>query len=147
MANGENFFSVTGNTGSEPELRFTASGLPVCSGRIAVNRRRKVGDQWENEANWFDYVMFGPVGENFASCVGKGQRVTLTGELSVDEWDDKETGAKRSKAVLVVDEAGVNLRFGTASYDRGEGGATALRPAQRPGEEPFEAPAGAPMPW
>ncbi len=147
MANGENFFSVTGNTGAEPELRFTASGLPVCNGRIAVNRRRKVGDQWENEANWFDFVMFGPVAENFASCVGKGQRVTLTGELSVDEWEDKETAAKRSKAVLVVDEASVNVRFGTATYERSEGGSPAQRPAHRPGEEPFEAPAGAPKPW
>ncbi len=138
MANAENAVTLTGNAGGEPELRFTAAGMAVATWRIAVNKRRRVGDEWESQTHWFSVVAFAQMAENAAESLATGQRHTVVGELTTSEWEDKDTGAPRSKVEVTADEVSINLRFGTASYERKESGSGGGRPASPPaGHEPF----------
>ena len=63
---------VTGNLTRDPELRSTPGGTSVCSLRIAVNSRRKEGDQWVDKPNYFDVTVWGQQGENCAQYLSQG---------------------------------------------------------------------------
>lgn len=60
------------------------------------------------------------MGENVAASTAKGTRVICTGRLKQDEWNDKETGAKRSKLTLVADSVGPDLRWATCIVEKTE---------------------------
>ena len=92
---------LTGRLTRDAELRFTATGQPVCKFSIAVNRRRKNGDQWEDEANFFDIVLFGKQAESLSKYLLKGKQVGVEGELSQNRW--QQDGQNRSKVEIVAD--------------------------------------------
>lgn len=95
---------VSGNLTREPELRQTASGMPVLSFGIAVNDRRKnpQTDEWENYPNFIDCTMFGSRGEALSKYVAKGSKVVVEGKIRWSQWE--KDGQKRSKIEIVVDE-------------------------------------------
>lgn len=111
---------ITGSIGRDPELRFTNSGRAICSFTVAVSRRFKKDETWVEETTWHDVTVWGEMGENIAASCAKGTRVMCSGYVKQEEWDDKETGKKRSKHVLVADEVGVSLRWATAVVDKVE---------------------------
>ena len=95
---------LTGNLTRDPELRSTPSGTSVCSLRIASNTRRKDNTgQWVDKANYFDVTVWGAQGENCAQYLAKGRPVAIDGRLEWREWQDKESGAKRSAVEIVAD--------------------------------------------
>mgnify|MGYP005713944845 CR=1 FL=1 len=49
---------LIGNVGQDPELRYTPDGNPVANFSIAVNRRRRVGEEYKDETEWFNIVCF-----------------------------------------------------------------------------------------
>jgi single-strand DNA-binding protein len=65
-----------------------------------VNRRRKNGDQWEDEANFFDIVLWGRQGESLNQYLVKGKLVGVDGELRQDRW--VQDGQNRSKVEIVA---------------------------------------------
>jgi single-strand DNA-binding protein len=67
---------------------------------VAVNRRRKNGDQWEDEANYFDIVLWGRQGEALNQYLLKGKTVGVEGELRQDRW--QQDGQNRSKVEIVA---------------------------------------------
>ena len=89
---------ITGNLTRDPELRSLNSGTSVCSLRIASNTRRKdnASGEWVDKPNYFDVTVWGAQGENVAKYCSKGRPVAIDGRLEWREWDDKETGQKRS---------------------------------------------------
>lgn len=93
---------ITGNLTRDPELRNTSSGMPVCSLRIAVNTRRKQGDEWVEKPNYFDVTVWGKQGENCATYLEKGRPVGIDGRLEWREFDDRE-GNKRQAVEIVAD--------------------------------------------
>ena len=119
--------TIIGNLTREPELRITAGGTAMLNFSIAVNKNKKnkQTDEWEKETSYFDAVAFGDVAENIAASFTVGSRVIATGHLQQRSWDDKDTGAKRSKVELVVDDIGPSIRWATAEItktERAEGG-------------------------
>ena len=99
-----NRVTVTGNLTRDPELRTIGStGNSVCSLRIAVNTRRKQGDQWVDKPNYFDVTVWGAQGQNCAQYLSKGRPVAIDGRLEWREWEAQD-GAKR-QAVEVVAES------------------------------------------
>ena len=95
---------LTGNLTRDPELRSTASGMSVCSLRIASNTRRKnqaTGD-WEDKPNFFDVTVWGAQGENCARFLSKGRPVALDGRLEWREWETQD-GNKRQSVEIVAD--------------------------------------------
>ena len=63
---------LTGHLTRDPELRSTASGMSVCSLRIASNTRRKNQStgEWEDKPNFFDVTVWGAQGENWGMRAG-----------------------------------------------------------------------------
>ena len=95
---------LTGNLTRDPELRSTASGMSVCSLRIASNTRRKnqATGEWEDKPNFFDVTVWGAQGENCARFLSKGRPVALDGRLEWREWEGQD-GNKRQSVEIVAD--------------------------------------------
>ena len=95
---------VTGNLTRDPELRQTASGLPVLGFGVAVNDRRKNNQtgEWEDFPNFIDCTMFGTRAESVAKYISKGSAVAIEGKLRWSSWE--KNGEKRSKIEIIIDE-------------------------------------------
>ena len=91
---------LIGRLTRDAELKIITSGQAVCKFSIAVNRRRKNGDQWEDEANFFDIVVWGKQGESLHQYLVKGKMVGVNGELRQDRW--QQDGQNRSKVEIVA---------------------------------------------
>ncbi|MCP4350692.1 MAG: single-stranded DNA-binding protein, partial [Desulfobacterales bacterium] len=80
------------------ELSYTTTGFALTKMSIAVNRRKKQGDQWVDEANFFDVVIWGKRGEALQNYLVKGQQIAIEGELKQERWE--KDGVKRSKVTI-----------------------------------------------
>jgi single-strand DNA-binding protein len=96
---------LTGNLTFDPELRSLPSGTSVCKLRVACNTRRKDGasGEWVDKPNYFDVTVWGAQGENCARYLAKGRPVAIDGRLEWREWEDKESGKKRSAVDIIAD--------------------------------------------
>ena len=121
-----NTLTLVGNLTRDPELRVAPSGVEVLTFGIAVNKNKKAADgRWESEPHYFDCVIFGEAATNFAASYQKGHRVMVLGKLEQRTWDDKDTGGKRSKVEIMVEEVAACTRWATVTItkvDRPEGG-------------------------
>jgi single-strand DNA-binding protein len=95
-----NHVILIGRLTRDSELKHTAGGQPVCKFSIAVNRRKKNGEVWEDEASFFDIVLWGRQGETLSQYLVKGKQVAIDGELRQDRWE--QDGQKRSKVEIVA---------------------------------------------
>ena len=112
--------TIVGTLTRDPDLKFTASGVTLASFSVAVNERvkNKQTGQWEDgDASFFDCTVFNQQAENVAESLQKGSRVILRGRLKQDHWDT-DTGEKRSKIKVIVDDIGPELRFATAQVQK-----------------------------
>ena len=111
---------LMGNLTRDPELRYTASNMAICKVGMAVNRRVKdqQTDQWREEPTFVDVTIFGKRGEAFDKFHKKGASAFIDGELRFDQWDDKESGQKRSKLYVVAN----NWEFVGSGREAGGGG-------------------------
>ena len=111
---------LMGNLTRDPEIRFTQNQMAICKVGLAVNRRFKDSqtDEWREEPTFVDVTIFGKRGEAFEKYHRKGASAFLEGELRLDTWEDKNSGAKRSKLYVVAN----NWEFVGGSRDGGGGG-------------------------
>jgi single-strand DNA-binding protein len=93
-----NHVTLIGRLTRDAEYKVLQSGQAVCNFSIAVNRRRKVGDQWEDEANYFDIVLWGKQADSLNRYLVKGKQIGIDGELRQDRW--QQDGQNRSKVVV-----------------------------------------------
>ena len=96
---------LTGNLTRDAESRTTHGGMTIVSASLAVNDRRKnQNGEWEDVANYVDCVIFGKRGEALRQYLVKGSKVAIEGKLRYSSWEDRDTGKKRSKLEVVVDD-------------------------------------------
>ena len=112
---------LVGNLTRDPELRYTPKGTAIAKFGLAVNRvwTSESGEKKE-EVTFIDVDVFGRTAENVAQYMRKGSPMLVEGRLRLDQWDDKQTGQKRSKLGVVGDI----IQF-LGSPRAGEGGAPA----------------------
>jgi len=117
--------TLIGNLGADPELRYTQSGTPVTSLRVATNRRWRAQDgTTQEETVWFRVSVWQRQAEACNQYLTKGQRVLVVGEMrEPSTWTDQEGNARASLEVRAR-----NVEFLTP---RGEG----QGPAPEQGEE------------
>ena len=101
-ASNVNVVVITGNLTQDPELRHTGGGTAVCELRVAVNSRRKEGNDWVDKPNFFNVVVFGGQGENCANYLSKGRPVAIEGRLDWREWEAKDGGGKRQAVQIIA---------------------------------------------
>ena len=130
-----NHVVIVGRLTRDAELKYTAGGQAVCKFSVAINRRRKNGDQWEDEANYFDTVVWGRQAETLAQYLLKGKQVGVDGELRQDRW--QQDGQNRSKIEIVAN----NIQLlggipGTQSYNSSASGSQGFQQGERNVEAP-----------
>ena len=110
-----NSVTLIGRLTRDAELKYTANGKAVSKFSLAVNKRRRVGDEWKEEANFFEIILWGQLGESLDQYLVKGKQVAVIGELTQERWE--QDGQNRSK--VVVTAATVQLLGGAANNDGG----------------------------
>ncbi len=94
-----NVITVSGNLGKDCEQRWTPAGKAVASFSLPV----KQGYGEHEKTSWVICKMFGAKAEKLPEHLKKGMKVTITGELVMEEWTDRE-GNKRSTPVIIVNQ-------------------------------------------
>jgi single-strand DNA-binding protein len=123
---------VMGNLTRDPETRFTPSGTAVAQFGLATNRRwrdRQSGEMRE-ETTFVDIEVWGKQAELAGQYLVKGRPVFIEGRLKLDQWEDRNTGQKRSKLKIV----GENFQFLGSRGDsasRGDSGGSGGGSTQR----------------
>lgn len=137
--------TVTGNLTSDPELRFTNSGVPVTKFTIAQTPSsfNKSTQSWEDgETLFMNCTVWRQGAENAAESLTKGLAVIAHGRLRSRSFETKE-GQKRTVMELEVDSFGPDLTRATAKVtknaprsggDNGGGGYSAPQVAE---SDPF----------
>lgn len=94
-----NVVTLVGRVGSDPDVKYFESGSVVCNIPLAVDRRTRNSDQ----PDWFNLELWGKTAEIAANYVRKGSLIGVTGCLKFEYWQDRNSGANRSKPVIRVD--------------------------------------------
>src|SRR5579859_7824023 len=111
---------LVGNLTRDPELRYTPKGTAIAKIGVAVNRvwTNEAGEKKE-EVTFVDVDVFGRTAENVGQYMRKGRPILIEGRLRLDQWDDKQTGQKKSKLGVVAE----TVQFlGSPTGGGGEGG-------------------------
>ena len=95
---------LMGRLTRDPEVRYASNGNAIAKLSVAVNRvwRNKEGQQQE-ETTFVDVDAFGRQADTISQYLSKGRPIFLEGRLKLDQWDDKQTGQKRSRLGVVLD--------------------------------------------
>ena len=110
---------LMGNLTRDPEVRYANSGTAIVKFGLAVNRRYQDSEgNWAEEPTFVDITFFGKRGEAFARFHTKGKSAFVEGHLRLDNWEDKQSGQKRSKLYVVGD----NWEFVGGGREGGGGG-------------------------
>ena len=91
---------LIGNVGQDPELRYTPDGNPVANFSIAVNRRRRVREEYKDETEWFNIVCFSRTAENVNQYLSKGQKVYVEGRFQSSEYVGQDGNQRKSFEVI-----------------------------------------------
>lgn len=95
---------LIGNLTRDPELRYTAKGTAIAKIGLAVNRRwRNEAGEWQEETTFVDVDAFGRQAETIGQYLKKGRPVMIEGRLKLDQWEDKNSGQKRSRLGVVME--------------------------------------------
>lgn len=115
--------TIIGNLTGDPELRFTPSGAAVANVNIASTPRKynRETNSWDDGTTLFIRgSVWREMAENVAESLHRGDRVIATGVLVQNNWQDKESGANRSSIDLQIEEIGPSLRYGSATFTKGQ---------------------------
>ncbi len=143
MATDINVVVLVGRLTRDCEVKSTAQGTSVCRFSIAVNRRKRTGDKWEDEVSYIDVVLWGKSAETLSSYLTKGRQVSVQGELRQNRWE--QNGQKLSKIEVIANSVQLlsSSQGGVAPQD-GAGYQQTQRPAQQKPAQNQQADVGGP---
>lgn len=99
---GLNKVMIIGNVGTEPEMRYTASGNPVTSFRIATSRTHTSPEgERKQETEWFTVVAWNQLAERCNQYLTKGRRAYVEGRLQTRSWEGPD-GQRRYRTEIVA---------------------------------------------
>ena len=99
-----NKLTIIGNLTRDPEVRYTPVGSAVCEFGMAINRRFVSNGTERDETCFVEIVVWGKPAENCGRFLTKGSQVLVEGRLQYDQWEDRDTGTKRSRLRVVADQ-------------------------------------------
>ncbi len=89
---------LVGRLTRDAELKYTNSGQAICHFSVATSTRRKKGDQWVDEASFWDVDLWGKQGESINQYLTKGKLVAVEGTMRQDRWE--QDGQARMKVIV-----------------------------------------------
>lgn len=95
---------LMGNLTRDPQVRRTPT-TSVAEIGLAVNRSwfDKASNSRKEEVTFVDVTLWGRQAEVAGEYLQKGKSVLIEGRLQLDQWEDKESGQKRSKLRVVCE--------------------------------------------
>lgn len=121
---GETTITVIGNLTADPELRYTSSGIPVCSFRVASTprvRNRQTGEWSDGDPLFLGCELWREAAENAGESLKKGMRVIVQGNLTQRSYQT-QSGEQRTVFELKNCEVGPSLFRARAQVTRNERG-------------------------
>jgi single stranded DNA-binding protein len=116
MAKSVNKVILVGNVGQDPEVKYTASGVPVAKVSIATNERFKgKNDQWQDRTEWHSVVAWQRLAEIVGEYVHKGSKLYVEGKLQTSTWEDKQNGQKKYRTEKSPGRLSCSVRETTAT--------------------------------
>ena len=93
--------TLIGNLGNDPEMRYTPSGVPVTSFRMAVSKSYTSQDgQRQEKTMWFSVTAWRKLAETASQYLTKGSKVLVVGELDeARAYTDREGNLRASLEV------------------------------------------------
>lgn len=116
---------LVGRLTRDVELKYTNTGFAIANLSLAVNRRVKKDDTWQDEGNFFNCVLLGKRAEALAQYLVKGKQIGIQGELKQDRWE--QAGQPRSRVEIFVTD--IQL-LGGRSSGQGPGQGSVISPRQ-----------------
>jgi single-strand DNA-binding protein len=95
---------LIGNLTRDPEIKYTPKGTAIAAFGMAVNRNytTETGEKRE-EVTFIDIEAYARVAEVIGEYCHKGEPIYIEGRLKLDQWDDKQSGQKRSKMKVICE--------------------------------------------
>jgi len=128
---------LVGRLGRDPETRYTGSGQAVCNFTLATDEtfRDRSGER-QKRTEWHRIVLWGKLAEISQQYLKKGTQVYIEGRIQSRQWDDKNTGQKRTAYEIVANV----MRMLGSRADSMAAGAGAATGAPSPATSDFEGP-------
>jgi single-strand DNA-binding protein len=105
MAKSVNKVILLGNVGKDPEIRSTPGGMMVANFTLATSDRQKDAQgNWQDRTEWHNLVAFQRTAEIVRDYVKKGSKLYIEGKIQTRSWDDKESGQKRYRTEIIVND-------------------------------------------
>jgi single-strand DNA-binding protein len=105
MAKSVNKVFLLGNVGKDPEIRSTGGGTMVANFSLATSDRfQDQQGNWQERTEWHNLVAFKRTAEIVRDYVKKGSKLYIEGKIQTRSWDDKETGAKKYRTEIIVND-------------------------------------------
>ena len=121
---GLNKVMLIGNAGKDAELRYMATGTPQAKFSLAVNNRRRnqTTNEWEDNTEWFNILIWGDTAERVSQYITKGKQVYIEGRLQTRSWDGDD-GVKHYMTEVVANSVQLlGSRDGGGNQGGGGGG-------------------------
>ena len=126
---------LMGNLTRDVQVRYTPSGSAVAELGLAVNRDYKNGNgEKVAETTFVDVTVWGRTAEIAGEYLAKGRSVMIEGRLTTDQWEDKQSGQKRSKTKVVCENMTMIGGKGNGGQSQPQTQSTEPAPSYAPGE-------------
>lgn len=108
-----------GRLGADPDMQYTPSGTAIVKVGLAVNERRKEGDEWVDDTLWVDLTLFSNQAENLNQVVNKGDLIQVDCQYQKRAYTGND-GEKRTSHDFIVREWNLVARKLTESAEYAE---------------------------
>jgi single-strand DNA-binding protein len=114
---------LVGNLGFDPEIRYMASGDPVCSLRLATtdNWKDKTSGERKEATEWHRVVMYRKLAEIAGQYLKKGSQVYIEGKIKTRKWQDKEGQERYTTEIEASEMVMLGRREGSGDASSGGG--------------------------
>ena len=102
---GYQYTVIIGNVGRDPEMRYTQSGVAVCSFSVAVSRRwmDKNSNEQREKTTWFKVSAWRQLGETANQYVHKGMQIMVAGEVDASAYVGQDGQPRASLEITARD--------------------------------------------
>jgi single-strand DNA-binding protein len=129
--------TLAGNLVSDPELRYTATGVPVVNFRVASTQRIKTDQGWKDGDTLFlTCNAWRDLAEHVAESCNRGDRVVVTGRIKQRSYENKE-GAQVTVTEVEASDVGVSLQRATVKVTKAQRSTGDAGNGQAEAEVPF----------
>ena len=116
MARSVNKVILLGNLGKDAELSYLPSGQAVSKFTLATSRRFKDRtDEWQEQTEWHNIVMWAKMAENLTQYLTKGRQVYVEGRIQSRTWEGRDGSKHHSTDIVANDVVLVSGRGGEES--------------------------------